>query len=114
MAYDDTNVFAKILRREIASDPVFEDDYVVAFRDIHPKAPTHILVIPKGKYEDFYDFHNNASTEEICGFYNAIKKVVDMLGLKTSGFNLLSNCGKTAGQEVFHYHMHILSNKLGS
>jgi diadenosine tetraphosphate (Ap4A) HIT family hydrolase len=111
MAYDNNNVFAKILKGEIACERLFEDDYAVAFRDINPKAPTHILVIPTGKYEDFYDFHSSAPAEEICGFYKAINKIADLLGLGACGFNLQSNCGKGAGQEVFHYHMHILSNK---
>ena len=109
--YDPNNVFAKILRKEIPSDAVLENDYALAFKDIHPKAATHILVIPKGDYIDIYDFLAKASPNEIVGFYKTINEVVDLLNLRDAGFKTQSHCGEKAGQEVFHYHVHILSSK---
>lgn len=109
--YDAQNVFAKILRKEIPCEAVFENEYALAFKDIHPKAAVHILVIPKGAYTDAYDFHAKASDKEISGFYQAINTVVDQLDLCKTGFKLVSHCGKNAGQEVFHYHVHLLADR---
>lgn len=110
MIYDKNNVFAKILKKEIKSKPVFENDFVLAFFDIAPKSKIHILVIPKGNFVDFYDFHSNASTEFISEFYKSIKSIVEQFEI-TNNFRLLTNCGSESGQEVFHFHVHILSNK---
>ncbi len=110
-AYDDNNIFARILRGEIPCKKVFEDDYVLAFDDIAPKAPVHILVIPKGKYIAIDDFGANAGAEEIKGFYAAIAKVVSEKGLSEAGFRVIANAGINGGQEVPHFHMHILGGR---
>ena len=111
MSYDDQNIFAKILRGEIPCDKMFEDDHVLAFNDITPQAPTHILVIPKGAYISIDDFGRNASAEEIKAFYAAIDTITEEKNLKESGFRCIANTGKNGGQEVPHYHMHILGGK---
>lgn len=106
--YDDQNIFAKILRGEIPNDTVYEDDHVLAFRDINPQAPVHVLVIPKGAYVSIHDFGINASAEEIKAFYEALAKIAEQEGLKEGGFRCIANTGSDGGQEVPHYHMHIL------
>ena len=111
MAYDDQNIFAKILRGEIPNGTVYEDDYVLAFRDIAPQAPVHILVIPRGRYVSIDDFGVNGSPEEIAGFYAAIAKIAEQENLKESGFRCIANTGLNGGQEVPHFHMHILGGK---
>lgn len=114
MNYDKNNIFARILRKEIPANVIYEDDYALAFHDINPQAPIHVLVIPKGEYVSFYDFSEQASPEEILGFYKATHKVIDSLGLKDQGFRVLSNHGLNGGQEVPHYHLHIFGGrKLG-
>lgn len=114
MAYDDNNIFAKILRGEIPCDTVYEDDHVLAFRDIDPKASVHVLVIPKGAYISIADFGANASAEEIKAFYAAVAKIADDEGLTDSGFRAIANTGLNGGQEVPHFHVHILGGeKLG-
>lgn len=108
MAYDDQNIFAKILRGEIPNNTVYEDDHVLAFNDIAPQAPTHILVIPKGAYISIDDFGAKASAEELKAFYSAIDKIVEEKGLKADGFRCIANTGNHGGQEVPHFHIHIL------
>lgn len=108
MAYDDNNVFAKILRGEIPAKKVYEDDYALAFHDIGAKAPVHVLVIPKGKYISIADFGENATEEEIVGFYRAVSKVAKDLGLTGDGFRSIANTGLNGGQEVPHFHIHLL------
>lgn len=108
MSYDPNNIFAKILRSEIPCKKIYEDDFVLAFHDIHPHAPVHALVIPRGEYENHAAFLEEASEEEILGFYRAVGEVADMLGVKESGYRLISNSGVNGGQEVPHYHVHIL------
>ena len=110
MAYDSTNVFAKILRKEIPNKTVYEDDYVLAFYDINPKAKVHVLVIPKGSYVDFQDLMTHASTDEIHGFLNGILATVKALNLP-NGYRLVMNTGKDSGQEVPHLHAHILAGE---
>lgn len=110
-AYDENNIFAKILRGEIPNQTVYEDEYVLAFNDIAPQAPVHILVIPKGRYVSIDDFGVNGSAEEIKGFYQAIAKIVEDKGLKSDGFRVIANTGVNGGQEVPHYHVHILAGK---
>lgn len=107
MAYDDQNVFAKILRGEIPCDKVYENDHALAFTDIAPQAPVHVLVIPKGPYVSSQDFHATASDAEIAGFYRACAAVADQLGIVEDGYRALSNHGADPHQEVFHYHMHL-------
>lgn len=111
MSYDNQNVFAKILRGEIPTNKIYEDAYVIAFPDIHPKAATHVLVVPKNAYVDFNDLMANASAEEVNGIFNAAKKVATQLDIIDAGYRLLLNVGAGAGQEVPHLHIHILSNK---
>lgn len=108
MAYDDQNIFAKILRGEIPCNKVYEDDYVLAFHDIAPKAPVHILVIPKGAYVSIADFGANGSAEEITGFYRAVAKIAYDHNIVETGFRSIANTGDHGGQEVPHYHIHLL------
>jgi len=110
-AYDKENVFAKILRGDIPCDKVYEDDYVLAFNDIDPKAPVHILLIPKGAYISIDDFGVNASAQEIKGFYEALAVIVKVEGIADSGFRTIANTGADGGQEVPHFHVHILGGK---
>ncbi len=111
LVYDNDNIFAKILRGEIPCDKIYEDDYVLAFNDIEPKAPVHILLIPKGGYISIDDFGENASAEEIKGFYSALAKIVQDQGISETGFRSIANTGVDGGQEVPHFHMHILGGK---
>lgn len=111
MAYDDNNVFAKILRGEIPAKKVYEDEFTLAFHDIGAKAPIHVLVVPKGKYKDIAEFGSSASANEIAGFYRAVSKVAADLGLGEGGFRAIANTGTNGGQEVPHFHIHILGGK---
>lgn len=111
MAYDDNNVFAKILRGEIPAKKVYENDHALAFHDIGAKAPVHVLVIPKGKYVSIADFGANASDAEIAGFTRAVSKVANDLGLVEGGFRSIANTGLNGGQEVPHFHLHLLGGK---
>ena len=113
-AYDDSNIFARILRGEIPCGKVYEDEHALAFNDLHPKAPVHILVIPKGKYVSIVDFGAQGSPEEIAGFYRAVAKIAAERGLTQSGFRTIANTGADGGQEVPHFHVHLLGGrKLG-
>ncbi len=112
MAYDDNNIFARILRGEIPAKKIYEDDFALAFPDIAPKAPVHVLVIPKGKYVSMADFGENATPEEITGFYRAVAKVARDLGLTEQGFRGIANTGVHGGQEVPHYHIHLLGGRV--
>ena len=109
--YDENNIFARILRNEIPSKRVYEDEHVLAFHDINPLAPTHILVIPKGSYVSWDDFSAKASDEEIAGFVRAVGKVARDAGLVAQGYRLLANSGSNAGQEVPHLHVHIFAGR---
>ena len=111
MAYDDNNIFAKILRGEIPNKTIYEDAHVLAFHDIYAKAPVHALVIPKGKYVNIADFGANASPEEITGFWRAVSKVATDLGIDESGFRTIANTGLNGGQEVPHFHVHLLGGR---
>ncbi len=111
MEYDHNNIFAKILRGEIPCAVLYEDDYALAFNDISPQAPVHILVIPKNAYNSIYDFGAQASAEEITGFYRALSHVAEKAGLAEGGYRAIANTGMNGGQEVPHFHMHILGGK---
>ena len=111
MPYDTNNIFAKILRGEIPCKKLYEDEFALAFPDINPKAPMHVLVIPKGAYVDHNDFAARASDKEIAGFEKAVGKVAEMTGASANGYRLISNCGVNAHQEVPHYHVHVLGGK---
>ena len=109
--YDDDNIFARILRGELPCNKVYEDDQVLAFHDIHPQAPTHILVIPKGKYVSWDDFSDRAAAEEIAAFVRAVGRIAREAGLVESGYRLLANVGAHGGQEVAHLHVHIFGGR---
>ncbi len=109
--YDDSNIFARILRKEIPCKQVYEDPWALAFHDIAPQAPVHVLVIPKGKYCSFADFSATAPAEEIAGFMRAVGTVAKQLGLETDGYRLLANMGADSGQEVPHFHVHLFAGR---
>lgn len=107
MAYDENNIFAKILRGEIPCDKVYEDEHVLAFRDIDPQTPVHVLVVPKGAYVSFDDFSATASEAEIAAFVRATGKIARDEGVAEAGYRLLANTGPNALQDVPHFHLHI-------
>jgi diadenosine tetraphosphate (Ap4A) HIT family hydrolase len=111
LPYDNQNIFAKILRGEIPANKVYEDDYALAFHDINPQAPTHILVIPKGAYVSWDDFSARGSDAEIAGFVRAIGRIAREAGLVEPGYRLLANTGPDSHQEVAHLHVHIFAGK---
>jgi histidine triad (HIT) family protein len=115
MAYDESNVFAKILRGEIPCRKVYEDNFALAFHDIHPLAPVHVLVIPKGPYISLDDLTAHASIEFVGGYFQAIGATARQLGIVESGYRIVANIGRDAHQEVPHFHMHIFAGRaLGS
>ena len=107
MAYDDSNIFARVLRGEVPCKRVFENHHALAFHDINPLAPVHVLVIPKGRYVSMADFGPEGSSEEIAGFFRAVAETARQLGLDASGYRILANAGGNANQEVPHFHVHI-------
>jgi diadenosine tetraphosphate (Ap4A) HIT family hydrolase len=109
--YDEQNIFARILRGEIPCRKVYEDEWALAFHDINPQAPLHVLVIPKGKYVAYSDFAAGASDAEIAGYSRAIRAVVVALGLEDDGYRLLTNMGPNSHQEVPHLHVHVFGGK---
>ncbi len=111
MDYDQNNIFAKIIRGELPAEKIYEDDKVLAIRDIYPDAPVHILVLPKGKYSDFADFLKKAPPEEIKYYNSKIIEIAEIAGLKDSGYRLITNKGSLSGQTIFHFHTHILGGK---
>ena len=114
MAYDDTNIFARILRGEIPNKTVVETEHTLAFHDIHPQAPVHVLVIPKGAYVTYDDFATNASDAEIADFTRTLGKLCADLGVTEAGYRLITNAGTEGGQEVPHMHVHIVGgHRLG-
>ena len=111
LPYDDSNIFARILRGEIPAKTVYEDDYALAFHDIQPRAPIHILVIPRGPYASWDDFSANASEAEIAGFVRAVGQVARDNNLVAPGYRLLANTGGHGGQEVAHLHVHLFGGR---
>ncbi len=111
MAYDPNNVFAKILRGEIPCKKVFENEHVLAFHDIQPQAPVHVLVIPKGAYVSMDDFSQNASPAEQAALVKATGDIARQLGIAASGYRVLSNCGTDGNQEVPHLHLHLFGGR---
>ncbi len=111
MAYDENNIFAKILRGEIPCNKVYEDDHVLAFHDINPQTPTHVLVIPKGAYESFDDFSEKASDGEIAALVRAVGKIARDEGVAEAGYRVLTNTGGDGLQEVPHFHLHIFGGR---
>jgi histidine triad (HIT) family protein len=111
MAYDHNNVFARILRGEIPCSKVYEDEHILAFHDINPQSPTHILVIPKGEYVSLDDFSRNASSAEIAALMRALGHVARQEGVADSGYRVLANSGPAAHQEVPHFHVHLFGGR---
>jgi diadenosine tetraphosphate (Ap4A) HIT family hydrolase len=111
MAYDRNNVFACILRGEIPCNKVYEDQHVLAFHDISPQSPTHVLVIPKGEYVSFDDFSSTASAEEVTALVRAIGHIAREQGVADSGYRILANTGPAAHQEVPHFHVHLFGGR---
>jgi len=109
--YDDRNIFARILRGEIEAKTVFENEHALAFHDIHPQAPVHVLVIPKGPYVSMADFSANAPAEHIAGFFRAVGEVARQLDLEEDGYRILANAGVNSHQEVPHLHVHVFGGK---
>ncbi|MBL6458751.1 histidine triad nucleotide-binding protein [Belnapia sp. T6] len=109
--YDPSNIFARILRGEIPCKRVAEDEHALAFHDIAPQAPVHVLVIPKGSYVSAADFHAEAPAEAIAGFWRAVGRIARELGLEEQGYRILSNMGEDAGQEVGHFHVHLFGGR---
>lgn len=109
--YDENNIFARILRGELPSEKIYEDEHVLAFHDINPLAPTHILVIPRGRYVSWDDFSEKASDSEIAGFVRAVGKIARGEGLVDQGYRVLANVGMNSGQEVPHLHAHIFGGR---
>ena len=111
MSYQPDNIFAKILRGEIPNDTVYEDDEVLAFRDISPQAPVHVLVIPKGAYVSLDDFTRDAGAEAVGRFFQKVAEIARQLGVDGEGYRVLANIGDNGGQEVPHFHMHIFAGR---
>jgi len=111
MAYDQNNIFAKILKGEIPCNTVYEDEFALAFHDINPQAPVHVLVIPKGDYVSMADFTADAPAELVTGFFRAVGTVAKELELVEPGYRILANAGVNAHQEVPHLHIHIFGGR---
>ncbi len=109
--YDDSNIFARILRGELPSRRVYEDEWAVAFHDIAPQAALHILVIPRGRYVSMADFSSAASDAELAGFFRAVGTVARQLGMEQDGYRTLANMGQFGGQEVPHFHVHLFGGE---
>ena len=109
--YDASNIFARILRGEIPNRTVYEDEWALAFHDINPQAPVHVLVIPKGPYVSWDDFSVRASADEIAGFVRAVGQVAREAGLVEPGYRLLANIGIDGHQEVPHLHVHLFGGR---
>ncbi len=111
MAYDENNIFARILRGEIPCDKVYENDHALAFRDINPQTKVHVLVIPKGAYTNMDDFAAGASDAEMAGFVRAVGETAKLVGVTGDGYRILANNGAHANQEVPHLHIHIFGGQ---
>ena len=111
MVYNNENIFAKIIDKKLKTEIIVENEHALSFNDIAPQAPTHILIIPKGRYVKYDEFINKASKEEIYDFFMLINKVVKINKLEDTGYRLISNAGKNANQEVPHLHFHLLAGK---
>ncbi|OUU62803.1 MAG: hypothetical protein CBC22_03225 [Alphaproteobacteria bacterium TMED62] len=109
--YDKNNIFAKILRKEAKADIIFENEYILCFRDIFAIAPVHILIIPKRHFKDIFDFSKNASSEEKVAIFDGFENIIKIFKLDQDGCRLISNFGDHGGQEVPHLHFHLLGGK---
>lgn len=112
MVYDKNNIFARILRGDIPCNKIYEDEFALAFHDIAPKRKVHALVVPKGDYVSFDDFTRDAPANLQAGFYKAVQKVAAQLGVSADGYRLIANTGGDGGQEVPHFHVHILGGEI--
>ena len=110
-SYDDNNVFAKILRHEINCSKVLENEFALSFMDINPQAKIHILVIPKNKYVDFYDFNSAAESREKINFWKLVNELIDKYDISNNGFRLITTSGKDGNQDVPHFHVHLLGGQ---
>jgi diadenosine tetraphosphate (Ap4A) HIT family hydrolase len=108
LPYDNSNIFARILRGELACNKIYENEFAFSFHDIYPQAPIHALVVPKGKYVSFSDFGATATAEEVTGFIRAVALITKKLSMEDSGYRIIANMGQYGHQEVPHLHMHIL------
>ena len=111
MVYDYNNIFAKILKAEISYKKIDENENTLAFLDINPLAPIHILIIPKKPYINFYDFNKNASSDEILDFWKLINFIIETKNIENNGFRIITNSGKDGNQDVPHFHVHLLGGK---
>lgn len=110
--YDDQNPFAKILRGELPATVIAENDYAISFNDIAPLAPVHVLVIPKLAVCNLHEFTTTATPEQAKGFFAVVDQTITALGLRNKPYNIFASTGEGAGQDVFHFHMHIISGRL--
>jgi diadenosine tetraphosphate (Ap4A) HIT family hydrolase len=111
MTYDQNNVFARIIRGELPCRKVYEDDQVLAFHDIHPQAPVHIVVCPKGAYISMTEFSQTATINEMAALFRAVGLIVQQENLAAAGYRVITNAGPHSGQEVPHLHLHILGGR---
>lgn len=111
MTYDPNNIFAKMIRGEIPVNKIYEDDFVIAFNDIVPRAKVHVLVIPKNAYLSIDDFGEKASPDEVKGFFKAVSKIARDLGVEEQGYRVIANHKVFSGQQVYHFHVHILGGQ---
>jgi len=109
--YNKENIFAKIISKDLPTEIIYEDDQVLAFKDIAPVAPVHIIVIPKNNYIDYADFISKASAEEIKHFFAKISDIANQAGLDKDGYRLITNKGEKSGQTIFHFHFHIIGGQ---
>ena len=109
--YDENNIFAKILRSEIPCNKILENEFAIAFSDINPQAPIHILIIPKNSYMNFYDFTKNAEIREVELFWRLVNDVIEKENIRDTGFRLITNSGNDGNQDVPHFHVHVLGGK---
>lgn len=109
--YDENNIFYKILKKEVPASVVYEDEKVLAFNDINPKAPVHILVIPKGNFVSFDDFVEKSSDKDVAYFFKKVQEIAKSQGLSNASYRVVGNCGEGAGQIVPHFHFHIMGYK---
>ena len=111
MVYDENNIFANIINKKLSTEIILESEHAIAFNDIAPQAPIHILIIPKGKYIKYDDFLNEASKEQIYYFFKLINQLIKVYDLENTGYRLITNAGRNANQEVPHLHFHLLGGK---
>ncbi len=109
--YDKNNIFAQIIGNSAPADIIYEDENILAFRDINPAAPVHVIVIPKKEYIDYSDFIRKATSEEIKNYFMTLAHIAELLGLKDDGYRLVTNQGFKSGQTIFHFHFHIIGGK---